>query len=131
MALLCAEVADEKKAEDIAILEVRPILIITSYFVIATGRSRKQLQAVADGIKGRLKAQGVRRLGTEGYEEGRWILLDYGDVIIQLFDPDARAYYSLETVWSDAPRVPFTPKTPAAAAAGVAAAPRSARDEEE
>jgi ribosome-associated protein len=114
-ALLCAEIAYDKKASDIAILDVSKIIVITSYFVIATGESRKQLQAIAEAIHAKLKPLGFRRYGREGVEEGRWILLDYGDVVVQLFDPEARRYYALEMIWGDAPRVPFTPKVPAAA----------------
>jgi ribosome-associated protein len=129
IALVCADVADEKKADDIVILEVRKFLVITSYFVLATGDSRKQLQAIAEGIQERLKPRGARRYGVEGFEEGKWILLDYGDVIVQLFDRETRAYYNLEMIWGDAPRVEWQPKRPAAAAA--APARRAAADEEE
>jgi ribosome-associated protein len=105
VARICAEIADEKKATDIRILDVAKILVITSYFVIATGESRKQLQAIAEAIHARLKDAGLRRYGVEGLEEGKWILLDYGDVIVQLFDPETRRYYNLEMIWGDAPQV--------------------------
>ena len=109
-ALACAEIAYEKKATDILILDVEKILVITSYFVLASGESRKQLQAIADSINQRLKPHGCRRIGTEGYDDGKWILLDYGDIIVQLFDRETRNYYNLEMIWGDAPRVPFVPK---------------------
>ena len=109
-ALLCAQIAYEKKAEDIVVLDVSKIVVITDYFVIASGGNRKQLQAIADGIHQRLKPDGRKRLGHEGYEEGQWILVDYGDLIVQLFDKEKREYYNLETIWGDAPRVPFTPQ---------------------
>jgi ribosome-associated protein len=115
-ALLCAETAYEKKATDIRVLDVSKILVITSYFVIATAESRKQLQAIADSIHEKLKPLGFRRMGTEGLEEGKWVLLDYGDVIVQLFDPTTRRYYNLEEIWADAPRVAFTPKAASASA---------------
>jgi ribosome-associated protein len=110
LACICADVADEKKATDIRILEVGKILVITSYFVLATGETRKQLQAIADAIFERLKPLGLRRYGVEGYEEGKWILLDYGDVIVQLFDRETRAYYNLEMIWGDAPEVEWAPR---------------------
>jgi len=109
LALLCAEVAYEKKAEAIVILDVEKILSIACSFVIATAGTRKQLQAVADSLQERLRPLGLRRRGVEGYEEGRWVLCDYGDVIVHVFTPEARGYYDLETVWGDAPRIPFTP----------------------
>lgn len=130
IALLCADIADEKKAGDIVILDVEKILIITSYFVIATADSRKQLQAIADGIHERLKPLGVRRYGTEGYEEGKWILIDYGDVIVQLFDRETRGYYNLEMIWGDAPKVPWTSKQPAPERAAAAPAPGRYAEEE-
>ena len=114
-ALICAEVAYEKKAEEIVILDVSKILVITSYFVIASGGNRKQLQAMADGMQEKLRPLGIRRRGTEGYDDGKWILIDYGDVIVQLFDAKVRGFYNLEMVWGDAPRVPFTPPAPAPA----------------
>src|SRR5437667_12777079 len=92
-ALLCAEIAYDKKAQDILILDVSKIIVITSYFVIATGESRKQLQAIAESIHAQLKPLGFKRYGREGFEEGHWILLDYGDVVVQLFDGETRGYY--------------------------------------
>jgi ribosome-associated protein len=109
-ALMCAQIAYDKKADDIVILDVSKLIVITDFFVIATGDTRKQLQAIADGIHEKLKPLKVRRFGTEGYEDGRWILIDYGDVVVQLFDRDTRGYYNLEMIWGDAPRLPFTPK---------------------
>lgn len=112
IALVCADIADEKRADDIKILEVQKFLVITSYFVLATADSRKQLQAIAEAIHERLKPRGARRYGVEGFEEGKWILLDYGDVIVQLFDRETRGYYNLEMIWGDAPRVDWAPKHP-------------------
>jgi ribosome-associated protein len=120
-AKMCAEVAYDKKAEDIVILDVSKILVITSYFVIASGQSRKQLQAIADGIQEKLRPLGLRRRGTEGYDDGKWILIDYGDVIVQLFGQDVRGFYNLEVVWGDAPRVPFSPPGPDRSARGATA----------
>ncbi len=73
--------------------------------MIASGTNRKQVQAIADEITHQMKALGAHRLGLEGYEEGSWVCVDYGDVIIHLFNGDVRAFYELETLWADAPRV--------------------------
>jgi ribosome-associated protein len=120
LALLCADAAYEKKAEAIVVLDVERILAIASRFVIATAASRKQLQAVADAIQEKLRPLGYRRRGVEGYEEGRWILCDYGDVVVHILTPEARRFYDLESVWGDAPRVPWKPPAPAAAGAAKA-----------
>lgn len=105
LALVCARAANEKKAEDILVLDIGRILPIADYFVIASGKSRKQVQAIADEITQKMKAAGARRIGMEGYEEGSWICVDYGDVIVHLFHEDVRSFYELETLWADAPRV--------------------------
>ncbi len=116
VARLCARIADEKKGGRILILDVAPVLVITSYFVIVSGDTGKQLQAIAEAIHAKLKPLGVRRYGREGYEEGRWILLDYGDVVVHLLVKDLRDYYNLETIWDDAARVAWeSEKKPAPA----------------
>ena len=114
LAILCAEIAYDRKAEAISILDVDKLLSITGYFVIATAASRKGLQAVADALQEKLKPIGWRRRGLEGYEDGRWVLCDYGSVVVHVFTPEARDYYDLDTVWGDAPRVPFSPRKPVA-----------------
>jgi ribosome-associated protein len=110
MARQCARLADDRKARDIVILDVEEMLFITSCFVIATGQSRKQLQAIADSIHKEMKKRGYTRLGLEGYDDGQWVLLDYGDVIVQLLDEESRARYNLELIWGDAPRVAWEPE---------------------
>lgn len=80
------------------------------YFVIASGSSRRQLHAISEEIDRVLEQElGDQRMGIEGYQESHWILLDYGDVVVHLFDDNTRSYYGLEDLWSDAPRVPFEP----------------------
>ncbi len=108
LALAAARVADETRGVDIRVLDLRQITPVVDYFVIATGSSRRQLHAMADEIEKAVKAElhDVKR-GGEGYEEGRWIVLDYGNVMVHLFDPEAREYWDLEGLWSDAPRVPL------------------------
>jgi ribosome-associated protein len=86
------------------------------YFVLATGTSRRQLHAISEDIDHVFEDDlGDRRLGIEGYAESRWILLDYGDVVIHMFDAQTRSYYSLEDLWAGAKRVPFEPRASEAA----------------
>ncbi len=107
-ALAAARTALDNRGQDIMVLDMRELTPMFDYFVVATGTSRRQLHAMSDEIDRVLEGElGQRRLGIEGYQESRWILLDYGDVVIHLFDPDTRAYYALEELWAHAPRVPF------------------------
>jgi ribosome-associated protein len=103
-----ARVADLNRARDIAIIDLREITPVFDYFVLATGSSRRQLHAIAEEIDDVLKKQfGDRRLGLEGYEDSRWILLDFGDVVIHLFDEETRDYYDLENLWAGAKRIAY------------------------
>jgi ribosome-associated protein len=105
-ALLAAQVAEENRGTNIVILDTRELTAMFDYFVIATGTSRRQLHAISEEIDHALEDRmGDRRLGIEGYEESRWILLDYGDVVVHLFEPETRAYYALEDLWGHARRV--------------------------
>ena len=104
-AIESARLCHELKAEDIVILDMRKLTQICDYFVLATGASDRQLKAIAERIRLHLKEQGVVKLGIEGQPASHWMLLDYCDVIIHIFDPEARAYYQLEMLWGDAPVV--------------------------
>jgi ribosome-associated protein len=105
-ALLVARVAEENRGRDIVILDMRPLTAVFDFFVLASGSSRRQLHAMSEEIDRALEERfGDRRLGIEGYEASRWILLDYGDVVIHLFEPETRAYYALEDLWGQAKRV--------------------------
>ena len=106
-ARLSARVALENKASDVLILDMRGITPLFDYFVLATGTSRRQIHTLAEEIDDALRAEGDTRRALEGYEPGRWVVLDYGDLVIHLFDPETRAYYGLEDLWADAPRVDF------------------------
>jgi ribosome-associated protein len=106
-ARLSARVALENKASDVLILDLRHITPLFDYFVLATGVSRRQVHTLAEEIDDALHAEGETRRALEGYEPGRWVVLDYGDLVIHLFDPETRAYYGLEDLWADAPRVDF------------------------
>jgi len=104
-ASLCARIADENKARDVVVLDMRRLTPLYDYFVMATGISRRQTHTIAEEIDAAMEAEGERRLGIEGYEAGKWIVQDYGDVIVHVFDPLSRQYYDLEQLWADAPRV--------------------------
>jgi ribosome-associated protein len=104
-ACLCARVAADNKARDVLVLDMRGITPLYDFFVIATGASRRQIHTLAEEIDAALRAQGDARLGIEGYETSKWVVQDYGDVMVHLFDPDTRLYYCLEDLWADAPRV--------------------------
>ena len=110
-ALVAARVAEENRGRDIVVLDMRQLTPIFDYFVLASGTSRRQLHAISEEIDHALEeGLGDRRLGIEGYDESRWILLDYGDVVIHLFEPETRAYYALEQLWGHAKPVPFEPR---------------------
>lgn len=102
-ARLLVEAARERKAEDVVALDVREVSSFADTFVIATGRSDRQVRAIADAIEEAAIAAGKQPLGIEGRSEGRWILIDLDDVIVHVFHPEARTFYDLERLWSDAP----------------------------
>jgi ribosome-associated protein len=107
-ALAAARVAEENRGRDIVVLDMRELTSIFDFFVLVTGTSRRHLHAISDEIDDALQKQyGDRRLGIEGYVESRWILLDYGDVVVHLFEPETRSYYALEELWGEGKRVPF------------------------
>lgn len=110
LAIAAARTADENRARDIIILDVRHLTPIFDYFVIATGTSRRHLHAVSEEIDRKLeKGMGDHRLGREGYAESRWILLDYGNIVIHLFDEETRRYFALEELWAEAHKVSWEP----------------------
>lgn len=102
---IVADAALGRKAEDLVILDLREVSSFADMFVLLTGRSDRQVRAIADGIRRALRANGERPLGVEGLEFGHWALIDAGDVIIHVFDPQARDRYALDRLWSDAPRL--------------------------
>lgn len=104
-AFLCARVAEENKARDILVLDMRGLTPLYDFFVLATGSSRRQIHAIAEEIDAALWAEGDTRLGIEGYQSSKWVVQDYGDVVVHVFDTDARGYYALEELWADAPRL--------------------------
>jgi ribosome-associated protein len=102
--LQAAEIAEAKHAEEVVVLDLRGQTLVTDYFVIGTGTSRVQIRAIADAIAEGLSDQRPRGV-REGDEAAGWVLLDYGDVVVHVFAPDARAFYRLERLWADAPTV--------------------------
>ena len=97
--------AEDKKASDIVMLDLRPVALIADYFVLCDGQSTRQLRAIADGIVESLKEEGERPLRVEGTPESGWILIDFGAVIAHIFSPELRRYYDLESLWKEAPMV--------------------------
>ena len=99
------DVASDKKASDVVLLNVSELTTIADYFVICSGTSERQVQGIAEAILEAGKAEARRPLGVEGATAGRWILVDFGDVIAHVFAPEEREYYKLERLWGDAPVV--------------------------
>jgi ribosome-associated protein len=103
LALAAARTAEDNRGGEVVVLDMRRITPEFDYFVIVTGNSRRQLHAISEEIDHTLEQElGDRRMGLEGYNDSRWILLDYGNVVIHLFDEETREYYALEDFWGDA-----------------------------
>ncbi len=100
-----ARFALEKKALDVSILELRGISIISDYFVVCSGESTTQVRAIVDHIEEKMKNLGMRPFAVEGYRNSLWVLLDYGDVILHVFEGEKREFYDIEKLWIDAPRI--------------------------
>ena len=99
------EAADDRKALDLKVLHLEPVTDFTDYFLICSGASERQVQAVADAVLERLRAEGTRPLHLEGYNRGQWVLLDFGDFVVHVFLEEPRKFYALERLWGDAPDV--------------------------
>mgnify|MGYP000974877561 CR=1 FL=1 len=105
LSLLAARLMQEKKTHDVVLLETGKVSIIADYFLIGTGNSRVQIRAICDHLRQQLKDNGYLPIRVEGYREGYWVLMDYGALVIHLFQPEARDFYDLERLWSRAPQV--------------------------
>ncbi|MGH7860521.1 MAG: ribosome silencing factor [Candidatus Binatia bacterium] len=103
-ALLCTRFALDKKAYDLEILEVGKLTSVADYFLVCTGRSDTQVQAIARSVEESLKNRGIRPLAVEGFSRGQWILMDYADVVVHVFYQPIREFYDLEGLWMKAPR---------------------------
>ena len=103
---ICAAAGD-KKARDIVTMDMKKLMSTTDYFVVCSAPTATQVRAIADNIEEKLEEAGVQFLHKEGYREGEWVLLDYGDVVAHIFRQEAREYYALERLWGDAPLTPY------------------------
>ncbi len=112
-ARICARIADDNRAKDIVLLDLRQVTPLVDFFVIVTAASRRQSHAIASEVDQRMKKLGEAKLGLEGSEEGHWILIDYGDFVVHIFSPEDRAYYALEEIWGDTPHVDWQEPAPA------------------
>ena len=101
MAAIAVDALDEKKAEDVTIIDIAEVSTLADYFIIASGNNRAQVQAMADEVEDRLGRAGAIPKQIEGYQTANWILLDYRDIIIHVFSKDDRAFYDLERIWRD------------------------------
>ncbi|MBA2287371.1 MAG: ribosome silencing factor [Ktedonobacteraceae bacterium] len=107
LARAAADVASDKKASDVILLDIQDVTTIADYFVICSGNNTRQIQAIADAIKEELGKQGGNLLHREGVADSGWLLLDFGDVIVHIFGPKEREYYRLERLWSEAKTVVY------------------------
>jgi len=98
---IAVSAADDKKAHDLVALDISGIAAFANYFLLCTGDSSRQMQAIADEVEKRLKASGIRPSHIEGYQNSEWILMDYIDLVVHIFSKTARAYYDLERLWRD------------------------------
>jgi ribosome-associated protein len=109
---LALHAAGEKKAHDLVVLDLREVASFTDFFVIASGTNVRQVQAVADEVQEQLRKHlGVKPARVEGYNSAEWVLLDYGDFILHVFEEKSRRFYDLERLWRDAARVPLPPES--------------------
>lgn len=118
-----AQAADDKQGDDIVALDVSGPLPLTDAFVLVTGRNERNVQAIAGEVEERMLIAGARTLRREGRAEGRWILLDFGDVVVHVFHEEERLFYSLERLWKDCPVIPIELSAPEDPASATGAAP--------
>jgi ribosome-associated protein len=106
-ALLAAQAAADKLATDVSIVDVSDRLAITDVFVVATGNNERQVEAIVDAVEEKLRLAGAKPIRREGQRDGRWVLLDYGDIVVHVQHSEERIFYSLERLWKDCPFIPF------------------------
>lgn len=97
--------AEDRKALDLTVLHIQPVSDFTDYFLLCSGTNERQVQAIADAVQEKLRTDKVKPLHVEGYNKGLWVLLDYGDFVMHIFQEEPRRFYSLERLWGDAPNV--------------------------
>ena len=105
MAKLAKEALEEKKAEDISVIDISGVSVLADFFLIASGNNRNQVQALADNVEEKLGRAGYAKKQIEGYDTANWILMDYGDIIVHIFDRENRLFYDLERIWREGKRV--------------------------
>ena len=104
-AVLAVEALEDKKAEDIAIIDISEVSVIADYFIIAGGNNKSQIQALSDVVDEKLGRAGLPLKQIEGYNNANWILLDFGDIIVHIFDKEIRLFYDLERIWCDGKKI--------------------------
>ncbi len=105
MAVTAYKALDEKKGEDLKVINIEKVSVLADYFLIASGTNRNQVQALAQNVEEMLSRAGYEPKQTEGYQTASWILLDYGDIIVHIFDRENRLFYDLERIWRDGEQI--------------------------
>lgn len=105
MAKIAFKALEEKKGEDIKIIDIAGVSVLADYFIIANGSNRSQIQAMIDNVEERLGRSGAELKQIEGYDTANWVLMDYGDIIVHVFDRDNRLFYDLERIWRDGKKI--------------------------
>ena len=113
LARTVAQAAVDKLATDVVLIDVSERLVITDVFVLATGSNERQVEAIVEAVEERARLAGHKPIRREGQRDGRWVLLDYGDVVVHVQRSEERVYYALERLWKDCPFIPFTDATAA------------------
>lgn len=108
MALLAVQALEDKKAEDVCVIDISEVSIVADYFIIAGGNNKSQIQALSDTVEEKLGKAGYPLRQIEGYQNANWVLLDFGDIIIHIFDRENRLFYDLERIWQDGKKVDLT-----------------------
>jgi ribosome-associated protein len=120
LSLVAAQAAADKGATDIVVLDVSDRLPLTDCFVIVTGSNERQVGAIVDSVSEKLAKRGVKAVRREGERDGRWVLLDYGDIVVHVQHAEERVFYALDRLWSDCPTIPFVDSALPADAQGAA-----------
>lgn len=107
LALIAAQAAADKKATDVVLLDVSEQLVITDCFMIASASNERQVEAIVDSVEEKLRAAGIKPVRREGAREGRWVLLDFVDVVVHVQHAEERSFYQLEKLWKDCPQIEF------------------------
>ena len=111
LALTAAQAAADKKAHEVIILDVSDKLVITDCFVIASAPNERQVEAIVDGVEEKMRAAGTKPVRREGAREGRWVLLDFVDIVVHVQHAEERSFYGLERLWKDCPRIAFVDRS--------------------